>query len=517
MFSIKAVLIKAITLMFRESQLKDPTIDSRDWIREIINTYIQISDSNLTLDHSNRILFNVKEIAIKMTRDNKDTEYSIDALNQDLKIACENDHDLYGSIMGALVDDLDRDKLLMYIRQARASIESEVNNEKLRNILKTASATLLYKGDTISSYRDFVTDLVDQISPFQTDLTVEENRHVVARVNFNNLEGMAKSLDRVSGEADGSLTIKTPWKAINRMLAGGLRRRQTMVTGALRHNYKTGMAVDLAIGACVFNDPKPLMDDPEKKPLVLYITAEDEEYKIIGTIFQRLYENFENKEMDSVALGKINAVEAAQYIHEKMTANVYYFELLKVNPGECTYRDIIDIVQDLELQGYEIHVCVIDYLNMLSKKGCRNGVVGEDIQDLFNKMRNFFSNKNIAFITPHQLSSDAENENRNGRAADLVNIVSNGSYYAGARGIGREVDLEVYCHIVKDSGQSYLTIRRGKHRVVAQTPEKYLYTILPFKEIGGLRYDVNTEFDTSLTKIGAVRNESGEEIMPFWD
>lgn len=516
MIRAKFVLTDALTLLFRESQLQDPAFNSRDWIRDIINKYIQIQDSNLSIDHSNRILFNLKEIVIRMTRDSADKVYEYSSLFTELKLACEHDTNLFDTISGAIYDPMEKDKLLTFVRDTRMKIESEISQEQLRDILKKASAKLLYQSDQIDNVRDFVGDLVDNIAPFQTDLSVEENKNVVARVNMGNLEGIAEALDRVSGEADGKLALHTPWKAMDRMLAGGLRRAQTAVLGALKHNYKTGMSVDLAMGVALFNDPKEHLTDPTKKPLVVYITAEDEAFKIIGTMFMRLYENFENESMGAEQLGKINAVQAAQYIHDKITAKGYHFELLKVNPSDCSYRDIIDIIQDLEMQGYEIHMCVVDYLNMLSKKGCRQGVVGEDIQDLFNKMRNFFSNKDIAFVTPHQLSSDAENEKRNGREQDLVNIVSGGSYYAGARGIGREVDLEIYHHIVKDSGVSYLTIRRGKHRVVAQTPERYLYTILPFSDIGGLKWDIDKEYDISLTKIGATRNENGDEVMPFW-
>lgn len=517
MIRVKFVLITSLCLLFRESQLNDPTIDSKDWIREIISKYIKITDSNLTIDTENRILFNVKEIVIRMTRDAKDKQYSYDSLCQELKITCEHDTHLFEMITSGIYTKLEKEDLIRQIKELRLRIEEELNQERLRDMLKKAAAQITYNSDNIPSIRDFVADVIEELTPFQSDTMVEENKHVLSRVKVTDLEGMASMLERVQGESSGDLLIKTPFKAINRMLAGGLRRAQTAVVGALKHNYKTGLAIDLAIGTCLFNDPNKLMTDHEKKPLVLYISAEDEDFKIMGTIYQRLVENYENVPVTMKELAALNVVEASNYIFNKLNQHGYEFQLIKVDPANCTYRDIIDIVQSVELEGYEIHMCVVDYLNMISKKGCRNGVVGEDIQDLFNKMRSFFSTKNIAFVTPHQLSSDAENEVRNGRQQDLVNIVSSGSYYAGARGIGREVDLELYCHKVEDSGEYYLTIRRGKHRVVAQTPPKYLYTILPFSPVGGLRFDCDKDYDISLSKIGAHKGDDGREELPFWD
>lgn len=518
MIRVKYVLSCALSLLYRESQLGDVNINSKDWIRDIIVQHIQIQDGSLTIDHENRILFNLKEMVIRMTRDHADKRYDYQSLFQELKITCEHDQILFETITGSIYSEMGKDDLIKFIRETRAKIEEELKKETLRETLKKAAAKVLYQSDSITSMTDFVGDVINELMPYQSDATVEDNKHILSRVRITDLESVGTALDRVAGESSGKLVIRTPWKAINRMLAGGLRRAQTAVVGALKHNYKTGFCVDLAIGTCLFNDPKDLMVDPEKKPLVLYISAEDEDFKILGTIYQRLVENYENVEVDANALANLNVSYASNYIHDKLTSRGYDFQLIKVNPSECTYRDIIDIVQSVELEGYEIHLCVVDYLNMLSKRGCRQGVVGEDVQDLFNKMRGFFSAKNIAFVTPHQLSSDAENEGvRSGRAADLVNIVSSGSYFAGARGIGREVDLELYCHKVEESGEFYMTFRRGKHRVVAQTPAKHLYTILPFSPIGGLRFDVDQEYDTSVSRIGAKRSNNGDEIMPFWN
>ena len=177
--------------------------------------------------------------------------------------------------------------------------------------------------------------------------------------------------------------------------------------------------------------------------------------------------------------------------------------------------DLFNYIIKLEASGCEIHVCCVDYLNQIPKTGCNGNNDADKIQDLFNRVRNFFSKKNIAFITPHQLSPEALELHRQGKT-DLALIVSDGNYYAGSKGIGREVDLELFLYLAKDSGRSYQCIARGKHRLTGITNPEYLYYILPFEEIGSLRWDIDKD-DTSIKRIGQKRNNKGEIENPFWE
>lgn len=69
--------------------------------------------------------------------------------------------------------------------------------------------------------------------------------------------------------------------------------------------------------------------------------------------------------------------------------------------------------------------------------------------------------------------------------------------------------MEILIHIEKVDGESYLTVQRGKHRKAGPiTPEKDLYTVLPFFNVGAVRDDIMGE-DLSMRKVGA--NKGGED------
>ena len=86
--------------------------------------------------------------------------------------------------------------------------------------------------------------------------------------------------------------------------------------------------------------------------------------------------------------------------------------------------------------------------------------------------------------------------------------------------IDQVVDLEIFIHIEKVNGKSFLTVQRGKHRIIEQTPDELHYCVLPFQNIDefncGILDDVDGP-DTTLSRPGSTRSAGGEEIKPFWE
>jgi hypothetical protein len=303
--------------------------------------------------------------------------------------------------------------------------------------------------------------------------------------------------------------MKTGWQAINRMLQGGFRRGEECVIGALQHNFKTGFSLSLFKHIALYNTP--YMINPKKKPLLLRISFEDP----LELNLPFLYRNIkENETYEHANVSSTSAKEMAGFIHEKLTVNGYEVIIAYVNPTLWGYRDLQNYVLSLEAEGYEIHVLMVDYLNMLDKRGLDNsGPTGANIRDMFRRMRNFCAPRKITFITPHQLSTEAKMLIRQGNEENFVKDIANKGYYDGCKTIDQEVDLELYIHKVIADGKSWLCVQRGKHRLIQQTKEEYKFTVLPFEDIGDIRDDVNGP-DTSRKKpAGAAPGEAA----PWFD
>lgn len=96
----------------------------------------------------------------------------------------------------------------------------------------------------------------------------------------------------------------------------------------------------------------------------------------------------------------------------------------------------------------------------------------------------------------------------------FVKEIANKGYYDSCKTIDQEVDLEIAIHIEKVDGRSYLTVQRGKHRKITPTPQKDLYCVLPFHDVGGVRDDILLE-DTTMKEPGV--GASGEAGSAWFD
>jgi hypothetical protein len=278
---------------------------------------------------------------------------------------------------------------------------------------------------------------------------------------------------------------------------------------ALQHNFKTGMSLTLFRQIAVYNLPK--LRDPTKKPLLLRISFEDSLKENFTFMYQQMYVN-ENKK--AVDLSKVTEEEMSNYVIERLTRNGYHIRMMRVNPSGWTYLDVQNKVLELEAEGFEILLCELDYLPMIPTTGCIMTTIGSDMRDMYRRLRNFFSQRFITFLTPHQLSTDAKRLIREGHG-DLVKLVNGKGYYDGCQRLDQEVDGELYQHIEVVNGKSYLTFQRCKHRKTRQTPMADRYFVLPFHAIGDLMDDVNGE-DTTLKRPGGGPIGSGKEI-PFFE
>jgi hypothetical protein len=332
---------------------------------------------------------------------------------------------------------------------------------------------------------------------------------IIASVDIGDEAGMSEVCNQIQ-EADNQTSIlKTGYQGLNRMWQGGLRRGTATILGALQHNYKTGFSLTIFKQVAIYNDP--VMDNPTKKPLLLRISFEDS----LTDNIQFLYQNFYQNEHGTLPNIKgVKPKDMAAYVKEKMGVTGYQVKFLRVNPSDWTYKDIQNKVIELEAEGYEIHLLMLDYLAMVPTTGCEQGTAGHDMRDMWRRMRNFCSARNIALFSPHQLSSDAKMLIREGRT-DFVKAIANKGYYDGSKRLDQEVDLETYIGIERKDNKAYLTLQRGKHRTPTVIPESDKYFVLPFTEKGCILDDINGP-DSTLKKVGGGGSGSSSD-QPFYD
>ena len=504
----KLLLVKSITLLYRESLLQEKESNSADLVRTVLGT-IKLPEVSLTINQERECLAGLRDTALYMCGQALDYTYEKEDILQRLKINCQNDDRLYEAFVQGIDKEMDEGSLKRTILGIRKYLNDTFRENEIVEMVRKANNQLMFNRDQIKDIRQFVQQLSSELEPYQ----IEANRKdpaIVGSVDIGDVSAMTAVCEAIQDLGNQTTVLKTGWQDLNVMMQGGIRRGECITIQALQHNYKTGFSLTIFKQIAVYNTP--ILDNPAKKPLLLRISFEDSLQMNIQFLYQNLYENENGGVTPDIT--KVTPADMAKYVQERMQATGYHVKLLRVNPSEWTYKDIQNTVLEYEANGYEVHLLMLDYLPMIPTTGCDQGPAGHDYRDLVRRMRNFCSAKRIALVTPWQMSTDAKMMVREGRS-DLVKQVAGMGYYAGSKQIDQEVDLELVIHIERFNGAAFLTVQRGKHRIPTIISDSDKYLVLPFPERGSIPDDLKGP-RIARRKIGGGVIGTSEEV-PFFD
>lgn len=502
----RLLLVKCITLLYRESMISGKTENSADLVRTVMES-IKLPELSLSVNHEKEQLMALKATLLYMCNSPMETVYEKDELLQRLKVNCSSDDQLYQALARGIEVDLDEASVKRVVISIRKFISDSFKETELISIITKAANQLRFEREKIKDLKHYVQELAGKIEPYQIDSS-KVDPAIVESVDVDNLDELSGVYDEIKNDEDRTGLLVTGWQGLNDALQGGFRRGEQWVIPALQHSYKTGFTLSLFKHFAVYNTPH--MKDHTKKPLLLRISFEDNLLSNLRFLYENLYENEHGTTPD---ISQLTSTEIAAYVKEKMQVNGYHVKFLRVNPSEWSLRDVQNTVLELEAAGYELHVCMLDYLPMLPTTGCEEGPAGHAMRDLYRRTRNFFSARKILLITPHQLSTEAKMLIRDGHT-EFVKMVVGKGYYDGCKRVDQEVDGELYLHIEKVNGQAYLTVQRGKHRGVGIIPDLMKYFVLPFPEASSIRDDLGKK-PIHTRKVGGGAIGSAEET-PFW-
>lgn len=503
----KLLLVKSITLLYRESLLPTKNANSADLVRTVLEN-IRLPELNLSLNRERDILYALKQTALEMCENPPDHEYEKTELLNRLKLNVVDDDKLNEAFVSAIEPEMNEASIKRTVVNIQKSIHNHFREQKVDEFLSKAAYAFRHQRDKIKNVQSWLSELIANLEPFQVS-AVSKDPGVVASIDIGDENSTQEVFKVVNENSSGKTVLKSGLQGLNKLLQGGFRRGESWVIGALQHNFKTGFSMTLFKQIAMYN--KPIMRDPNKKPLLLRISFEDDLDKNLQWLYQSLYEN-ETKE--KCITGSSDIATMAKYVREKLEVNGYHIKMMRVDPTQWTYMHICNYITELESQGYEVHLCMVDYLAMLPTTGCSIGPMGSDVRDMWRRIRNFMSVRSILFISPHQLSTEAKQLIRDGRG-DFVKEIANKGYYDKCKTIDQEVDGELYIHIEKKNRKSYLTIQRGKHRIPTLIEDEDKYLVYPFHDVGAIHDDIDGP-PTHCKKVGGGPVGSGEET-PFWE
>ncbi len=482
---LKLMLVKIITLLYIENQLGTVSESTTQVISDALAATpfreVGLLPSGTDILHSLR-----RTIQWMLTMPSEEKIDQQDLI-QRLRVNTEADESIFGALYDGIMARREIESSRKLIAQCQREIRDHINQLKVENIVREASRKLSGPKDKID-WRHFIKELRTELKPFNNIGGKIKHNSIIDDFDMNDPSTMVGSMERRIVELSNEGVMCTGIQALNRMFGsiGGIRRGEFCCIGALQHNYKSGLTLKIMEGIALYNTP--FLRNPEKKPLLLRISFEND----ASDDFCWLYKSLKEQETgESVDPASVPIEQIHPYVASRLQATGYHIKMMRIDPTDFTFYDLFELIGNLEAEGYEIHVAFIDYLSMMSKKGCESGPHGTDIRDLFRRTRNFCSKKGIAVVTPHQLSTDAKRLVRMG-IDDFVKQIKGRGYWDGCTRLDQEFDFEMYIHIVVMDDKSYLTMQRGKHRGFHITPPADHFAVLPFFPIGGIKNDIAT-------------------------
>jgi len=460
------VLLKSLLLLAAEYKLKGG-IESKELVEEILiesenRNHVKVFKDNTDLvEKIRKILYEIIEGKIQPKEDN--------LVDVEILLA---EQPYYIKLFEKYIN---KDITENMISNLKRSLLSELKSVKAKKI----GLEFLGKLNRIKNVDELLESTINKLQKIKDEKEVKI-AGLVAEVDLTSEASVKDIAKRAKDLAVGEGGFKIGWPCINDMIQGGFRRGEFITVSALQHNYKSGFVKSIFAQMLRLNKPK--LEDPSKKPMILFISLEEELENIFLFLYQYLKFSIENVALTKSELKELDQEEMSKYVAKQLTVQGFHPKLMRFNPSYLTYEKLFKIVEDFEASGYEVQAVIVDYVKKMNRAGCNSsGPQGTDLLDLFSRIRNFMSSKKITFITPHQLSSEAKRLIRNRMPVDeFVKFVAHKGYYADSAQLDQEIDLEIFLGKAKINREWYLAVQLGKHRIATTLPEEKKFTMLKF-------------------------------------
>lgn len=299
------------------------------------------------------------------------------------------------------------------------------------------------------------------------------------RIDLNDKNSIRNGLEIYENRKVKSV-FKTGLQGLNKILGkrGGFTLGDSMVFYGLSHHYKSGMLISFARWIAQYNSPKIKY---EGIPTILFVSLENEANENLVQWYRSVYELNTGQSSEGKSID-----EVVDYLYEFFNQSGFRLIIERRMPNEFGYDEYVAMFEEYRARGFHILFSIIDYLALMKKgtmgsKGAEAEHIG--IKNLCNNMCNFHKNRGCTMVTAHQLNRGASEIAASGQTNVVKRFGPN--HIAGSVDVEREFDFSCYMYIERNQhGRPFLTLKRGKHRYVNDTPEKDMYCAYPFGNFG---------------------------------
>ena len=414
------------------------------------------------------------------------------------------------------------------------ALENELNNKiyiyRIKKTLNGYTYDFDKKFKSGMSPDDMLSKIIEELTILTKNIKNKDDA-IVNEVDLDNVENVSKVFQVVkeTNEAEG-FKFKLGLRALNKITNNGYKDSEFVIWNALQHNYKSGMLASSLIGIARYN--KPIMTDPSKIPLLLYVSLEDDLDILFEFLYRQMYYTDNKVKAD---MSNTSKEEMSKYVKDKLQETGFKVKFIRVDPSDWSYSSFFSLIEKYEKDGFELKTVILDYLSLIPTVGCvATGAVGSDLRDLYRRVRNFFAKRKCLFISAHQLSPDAQMINRENLTGEVfLNRIMGKGFFDGSKKLSQEMDLELYAYKYTKDGKDYLAIGKGKHKGSKVMKSTDKLAIIPFPEnlepipddinwdeLDSLEFDEVKEIDKDIKGLlnifGSSNVEAGDKVVDMY-
>ena len=414
------------------------------------------------------------------------------------------------------------------------ALENELNNKiyiyRIKKTLNGYTYDFDKKFKSGMSPDDMLSKIIEELTILTKNIKNKDDA-IVNEVDLDNVENVSKVFQVVkeTNEAEG-FKFKLGLRALNKITNNGYKDSEFVIWNALQHNYKSGMLASSLIGIARYN--KPIMTDPSKIPLLLYVSLEDDLDILFEFLYRQMYYTDNKVKAD---MSNTSKEEMSKYVKDKLQETGFKVKFIRVDPSDWSYSSFFSLIEKYEKDGFELKTVILDYLSLIPTVGCiATGAVGSDLRDLYRRVRNFFAKRKCLFISAHQLSPDAQMINRENLTGEVfLNRIMGKGFFDGSKKLSQEMDLELYAYKFTQNNKDYLAIGKGKHKGSKVMKSTDKLAIIPFPEnlepipddinwdeLDSLEFDEVKEIDKDIKGLlnifGSSNVEAGDKVVDIY-
>lgn len=397
------------------------------------------------------------------------------------------------TLLDAITLNLDKDSI--YTSRLKQLIKADMSSSEINDYIKTTTPMIIdstkinagFAAISRASYRANTTQLDD----LGRKRILEELTEELASLyeDNNDDEDVMESIDVSAGgilnnlekaQNGDKIDLVTGWEELNIGLSGYLSTGEFVAIEAQQHKNKTGFTMSIFLQTILNNR---VVDKDGKKPTWIWISLEDSVDQIIVKMFIYLYFRKYKRMPNEEELNNHKFID--KFFKEEIAATGHELLLYRINPDKFSFERFKTMVRRLESQGRKIICTSVDYLEKAYTDGnlYNTGTIGSGLKNMTTKFRTYIQEHNILFITPAQVSSEANNLLRSGiLEKDFVKVIVNRGFHQGSRGLIQEWDLQLLIHLCRINGQDYQAVQVGKLKRPAAPDPKDKYMLIPFEK-----------------------------------